>query len=41
MRSSEFAIDYVDLLCYKSRKINLNRGGSYIDSPGWIKTKKQ
>ena len=25
---------------YKCHKINLNRGGSYIDSPDWIKSKK-
>ena len=26
---------------YKCHKINPNRGGSYTDSPDWIKTKKQ
>ena len=26
---------------YKYYKINPNRDGSYIDSPDWIKTKKQ
>ena len=41
MRGSEFVFDYVQLLCYKCRKINLNRGGSYIDSPDWIKSKKE
>ena len=25
---------------YKCHKINLNRGGSYIDSLDWIKSKK-
>ena len=40
MRGSEFAFDYVQLLYYKCHKINLNRGGSYIDSPDWIKNKK-
>ena len=25
---------------YKYHKINLNRGGSYIDAPDWIKNKK-
>ena len=29
--------DSVDLLCYK---ISLNREGSYIDSPKWLKNKK-
>ena len=31
--------DYVHSLYYKSHKINPNRGGSYIDSPDWIKKK--
>ena len=25
---------------YKLQKISLNRGGSYIDSPEWLKNKK-
>ena len=40
MRGSEFVFDYVQLLYYKCHKINLNRGGSYMDSPDWIKNKK-
>ena len=40
MRGSEFVFDYVHLLYYKCHKINLNRGGSYIDSPDWIRSKK-
>ena len=40
MKGSEFVFDYVHLLYYKCHKINLNRGGSYIDSPDWIKSKK-
>ena len=32
--------DYVQLLHYTCHKINLNRGGSYIDSPDWIIKKK-
>ena len=32
MKGSEFVIDYGHLLYYKCHKINLNRGGSYIDS---------
>ena len=40
MRGDEFAFDYVQVLYYKCHKINLNRGGSYIDSPNWIKDKK-
>ena len=27
-------------MCYKCDKINLNCGGSYLDSPYWIKDKK-
>ena len=27
-------------LYYKYNKINLNHGGSYIDSPDWMKNKK-
>ena len=41
MKSSEFVFDYVNLMHYKCHKINPNRGGSYVDSPDWIKTKKQ
>ena len=40
MKGSEFVFDYVPLLYYKYHKINPNRGGSYIDSPDWIKSKK-
>ena len=40
MRGSEFVFNYVQLLYYKCHKRNLNRGGSYIDSPDWIKSKK-
>ena len=40
MKGSEFVFDYVHLLYHKCHKINLNRGGSYIDSPDWIKNKK-
>ena len=40
MRGREFVFDSVDLLYYKLHKISLNRGGSYIDSPKWLKNKK-
>ena len=40
MRGSKFVFDSVDLLYRKLPKTNQNRGGSYIDSPEWIKTKK-
>ena len=39
MRGSEFVFNYVQLLYYKYHKINFSRGGSYIDSPYWIKIK--
>ena len=40
IEGSKFVFDYVHLLCYKCHKINPNRGGSFIDSPDWIKSKK-
>ena len=40
IRSNNFILDYVQLLYYKCHKINLNHGGSYIDSPHQIKNKK-
>ena len=40
MKGSEFIFESVDLLYYSLHKISLNRGGSYIDSPDWIKNKK-
>ena len=40
MKGSEFVFDYVYLLYWKCHKINLNHGGSYIDSPDWLKNKK-
>ena len=40
-RGSEFLYDSVDLLHYNLHKISLNRGGSYMDSPKWLKIKKK
>ena len=40
MKGSEFVLDYVHLLYCKCPKINTNHGGSYIDSPHWIKNKR-
>ena len=37
---SKFNFDSVDLLYYRLQKISLKRGGSYIDSPEWLKNKK-
>ena len=40
MKGSNFVFKSVDLLKYHLHKISLNRGGSYIDSPDWIKHKR-
>ena len=40
MKGSRFVFDYVQLLYYKYREINLNSGESYIDSLDQIKNKK-
>ena len=40
MKGSEFEFDGVNLLYYDFNKTILNGGGSYIDSPEWIKDKK-
>ena len=40
MKGSDFVFERIDLLFYSLHKINLNKGGSYIDSPNWIKHKK-
>ena len=41
MIKSKFVFDRDDLLHYILHKISLNRGGSYIDSPEWLKNKKK
>ena len=40
MWGSDFIFDCAHLLYYKCHKINFKRGGSYIDSPDWIKNRK-
>ena len=40
MKGSEFVFDSTDLLKCKLDKIGVNRGGSYVDSPKWLKNKK-
>ena len=40
MRGNEFIFDSVNALYYDLNKISLNRGGSNIDFPEWLKTKK-
>ena len=39
LKGSQSLFDYVQLLYYKCHKIKSNWGGSYIDSPDWIKNK--
>ena len=40
MKGSEFIFDSVNSFYCKLHTISLNRGGSYIDSPEWLKNKK-
>ena len=40
MKGSDFEFDGVNFLYYDFNKISLNKGGSYTDSPKWIKNKK-
>ena len=40
MKGSEFVFDSINLLRYNLQKISLNRGGSNIDFPKWLKIKK-
>ena len=40
MRGSEFVYDSVDVLYYNLNKV-LSRGGSYINSPKWLKNRKE
>ena len=40
MKESEFIFDNVDALYYDFNKVSLSRGGTYIDSPEWLKNKK-
>ena len=41
MKGSNFFIDSVEMIYYKCHKVNFRSGGSYIDSPYWIKNKEQ
>ena len=40
MKGSDFAFDGVNSLYYDFNKMSINKGGSYIDSPQWLKNKK-
>ena len=41
MRGSDFIFNSVQLMYYKCHKVNFRGGGSYVDSPDWIKNKKE
>ena len=40
VRGSDFVYDSIDALYYNLNKVSSSRGGSYIDSPKWLKNKK-
>ena len=40
MKGSDFEFDGVNFLYYDFNKISISRGGSYTDSPKWLKNKK-
>ena len=40
MRGNDFIFDSVQFVYYKCHKVNFRCGGSYINSPDWIKKKK-
>ena len=40
MKGSDFAFDGVNYLYYDLNKISISKGGSYTDSPKWLKNKK-
>ena len=40
MKGSDFAFDGVNYLYHDLNKISISKGGSYIDSPKWLKDKK-
>ena len=40
MKGSNFIFDSIQLMHYKCHEVHFKRGGSYIDSPDWIKNKK-
>ena len=41
MRGSDIVFDYVESLNYIFHKIDMKRSGSYIETPDWIKRKRQ
>ena len=41
VKGPDFAFDGVNFVYYDFNKISINKGGSYIDSPKWLKKKNQ
>ena len=41
MKESDFIFYLVQLMYYRCHKVHFKSGGSYIDSPDWIKGKTQ
>ena len=41
MKGSDVFFDCVHLLCYKCPKTHFKGGRSYLDSPDWIKNRKE
>ena len=40
MKGSDFIFNGINYLCYDLNKITISKGGSYIESPKWLKGKK-
>ena len=40
MKGSDFIFNGVNYLYYDLNKVSISKGGSYIDSPKWLKNKK-
>ena len=41
LRGSEYDYDSVDAFYYNLNKVSLSGGGSYVDSPKWLKNQKE
>ena len=40
MKESDFEFDAINFLYYNFNKTSIYRGGTYIDSPKWLKDKR-
>ena len=40
MKGSDFIFNGINYLCYDLNRITISKGGSYIESPKWLKDKK-